>query len=106
VNWLAIWLLFWLYVVLAVSGCAAISPQGAIAPAGTANYELVRGADGSCTLRITSARELTDAKIHLGPDCSLDASSATMNGLAAMVAGQQMAADMLARAAALAAVPK
>ena len=65
---------------LLLGGCSSITPQGQSNAPGQAAYYLQKGQDGSCTVRITSGREVEAGKVSIGPDCTVQAEAANLSG--------------------------
>ena len=61
-----------LALVFVLTGCAGITPAGIMGAApGHASYSLKKESDGSCTVQATTGREVGEARVMVGPECTL-----------------------------------
>lgn len=74
-----------LMVMVGVSGCASFNPDGSQSAGGPgqATYRYTKGADGSCEMVITSAREVPGIKARVSKDCAVTVSAEALTGLEA-----------------------
>ena len=70
--------------VLLQTGCASFNPDGSQrAGPGQATYRYTKGADGSCEVVITSAREVPGLEAKVSKDCAVTVKAEALTGVEA-----------------------